>query len=99
MYIPPVVDFLTRSGVALTAALVLSEWTLARVISGHSPLTALIWLASLVLMIRAIPNGARSQHPAARSARAWWRLPVVLLPCLVRPALLIPTKHQEPPRI
>jgi hypothetical protein len=88
VYIPPVVDFLTRSGVALTAALVLSEWTLARVISGHSPLTALIWLASLVLMIRAIPNGARSQHPAARSARAWWRLPVVLLPCLVRLANL-----------
>jgi Dolichyl-phosphate-mannose-protein mannosyltransferase len=88
VYIPPVIDFLTGSGVALVAALVPSEWTLARVASGHSPLTALTWIAALVLMIRAVPGAVRPQRPAARSARAWWRLSVVLLPCLVRLATL-----------
>ena len=88
MYIPRMVDFLRGSGVAVTASLVLSEWTLARVVSGHSPFTALMWLAALALMIRATPGTAPPQRAAARSARAWWRLFVVLLPCFVRLASL-----------
>jgi hypothetical protein len=87
VYIPRMVDFLRGSGVAVTASLVLSEWTLARVVSGHSPFTALMWLAALALMIRATPGAAPPQRAAARSARAW-RLFVVLLPCLVRLASL-----------
>jgi len=88
VYIPRVVEFFRGSGVAVAAALVLLEWTLARVVSGHSPLTALVWLAALALMIRATP-GAPPQSGAAQSARArWWRLSVVLLPCLVRLANL-----------
>jgi hypothetical protein len=87
VYIPQVVDFLTGSDVALTAALVLSEWTLARAASGHSPLTALTWLAALVLMICATPGVARPQRHVDWTARAC-RLAVVLLPCLVRLASL-----------
>jgi hypothetical protein len=88
VYIPRVVDFLRGSGVALVAALVLSEWTLARVVSSHSPSSALTWLAALALMIRATPGTSPSKRVAAGSARAWWRLSVVLLPCLVRLASL-----------
>jgi hypothetical protein len=47
----------------VAAALVLSEWTLARVVSGHSPSTALVWLAALALMIRATPGGPPQVAP------------------------------------
>ncbi len=76
-------------GPVVVLALVLAVWTVARVLPGPPSLTVLTWLASLGLMLLAIRDDA-AEPPRLKvpDARAWWRLGVILLPCLVRLASL-----------
>jgi hypothetical protein len=76
-------------GPALVLALASSVWTVARILAGRPSLTVLAWLASLGLMILASRDGtAGPWRLNVPPARAWWRLALVLLPCLVRLASL-----------
>jgi hypothetical protein len=70
-------------------AVVLSVWTVARLLAGRPSFTVLAWLASLGLIVLAIHDAtARPWRPSVPPARAWWRLAIVLLPCAVRLASL-----------
>jgi hypothetical protein len=76
-------------GPALVLAVALSLWTVARVLAGHLALTVVTWATSLALVVLALGDDAeKPSRPRASRARSWWRLAIVVLPCLVRLANL-----------